>query len=207
MKIKTILLVSIICLCISNLFAQEKITIIEKRTTTTEKNWETLETKSRTNSTYYFRLGDNKEVISAGKKGKDLRKYLKDEEALRLFDKATRQLRWGNATFIGMLGGMTYGIIGGRIDVEKEYDDQGNVTNRDISVSPGTIIGGSVLLGSVIARVVLHRQFDKNFAKSIELHNNTVPSGSSRQNMRIENIGFTLDNRTSRPQLYLSWRF
>lgn len=206
MKIKVILIAPVIIyLNILNLCAQEKITIVEKQTTTTERNWETHETRSRTSSTYYFILGDDRDnMMPTGKKGKNLRPHIKDEEALKLFDKSLKQVRWGNATFLGMIGGAGLMVAGG-LNSGQKFDDQGDVFEVPI-LNPLMISGSIITLGSIIARPILHKKFDKNFAKSIEMHNNTVSSGSN-SNMRIDNIGLTLDNRTSRPQLYLSWRF
>ncbi len=202
MKIKTILFTSLVCLCISDMFAQEKITIVAELTTTTIKYFEGGQ-ESRTSARYYFKLGDDPKIMSTGKRGRDLRKHIKDEEALKYFDKSMKQVRWGNATSLGMLGGLGLAAAGFANPIKK-IDDQGYHTGN--SVNPLLILGGATILGSIIARPILFKKFDKNFAKSIELHNNTVLSDSS-QNIRIDNVGFTLDNRTSRPQLYLSWRF
>lgn len=211
MKIKIILIVPvIICLNVFNTYAQEKITIVTERVTTTYEERRTyqgrerVDTKSRSSVMYNFKLGDDGKVMSTGKKGRDLRKHIQDEEALKYFDKSMKQIRWGNRTFLGMLGGMVISAVGFSNPGEK-LDDQGSYIGD--SVNPLLIVGGVVFLGSLVARPILFKKFDKNFAKSIELHNNTVSSGSSSQNIRIENVGFTLDNRTSRPQLYLSWRF
>lgn len=211
MKIQRIILASIILLIVNSfsLFAQERITLITTYTDVYELNKDFRGSRTYARTTFRtnkFRLEGSDKVLMIGKRGKNLKQYIDNDEALALLDKSYGQQK--SSIIMAGVGvcGIATGLIGLNVNRKKVYEEKPGIVRRSLD-RPVLSIGATVVLGSYIASSIFIARSRKNLFKSVDIHNNTITSSMNSDKIQLDGIGFEWNNQASRPQLSLSWTF